>query len=624
MRILFLFISEEGSHYSFPIGLACIASYLKEHDKDEKQYIMKGITTQGIQSCLYNIDEQVLAEIKQFSPDAIFMTIAPGNVWNSAFWTEQLKKVLPNAFILWGGFLPTFIGDEILHTFPFVDATCRHEGEETALKLLEQLTSNNIDERINFANIPNLIWRRNIGEGLEDIVTNPIAEPFDIAKIKTFNFDLFAHTIAQYSIIHLIISRGCPYKCTTRMCGGYWGGNLSIISEDTFDNMLQTIKRDFPNVKTISFDDYISRPAILNLFEKVLPKYDFKYIGRSGVDGVTTSAVQRISKLKFTYLYLYSTPIVESAIERRCKQISMVTLYEVIQAFKDNNIDFVFPVHIGTAGETFDELKTTFDIIDALDLKGQQYQFTFGTYIQPGSIDYERLLEKYPDFKWLTEHSLNNSYLYRKNESGKNITVYSAATEYNYSDIQKLTNLPLAIAPDYDVYPLGGISFGRFVQMINYSHIAKEAPDFSINCQCYNNYINYIKDIRCNWVNKKKLQQCIFDYFALMGIYLLQQEKSMSIITGAFYLSHTIGHISLKIPALDNIIFSYADNIGSINSDFVIIHCHKDAMKLPRKMLNNYSGTILSTEIIINQTITSDSIKNISAESIIELTRFTI
>jgi len=622
MKILFLFISEKGAHYSPPLGLTYISSYINNANVNGTKYIMKGITTQGKPTCLYNMDQDIMSDINQFLPDIICMTVSSSNVWNSAFWAEELKKYFPNVFILWGGFLPTFVGPEILRKFPFVDAACKHEGEETTLRLLEQLSSSTHNERKNLEDVPNLVWRRGIKN--EDIVENPIAAPFSLSKIKIFNFDLFAHSISQNHIVSLIISRGCPYKCKTKMCGGYWGGNFSIISEETLDSILKTIKKDFPNVTTISFDDYISRPAVLELFEKVLPKYDFIYIGRSGIDGVTISAVQRMAKLKFTYLYLYSTPIVESAIMRRCKQISMNTLYEVVQALKDNNIDFTFPIHIGTEGETFDELETTFDIIDNLDLKDFQLQITFGTYIQPGSIDYERLLEKYPDFEWFTEHSLDKNYLYRKNSMGKNLTVYNASTEYNYSDMQKLTNLPLSIGSTYDDYALGGIPFGRFIQTINYNHIAKEAPDFSINFQCYMLYIDYIKELRIKWVNKKKLQQCIFEYFSLMGTYLMQENKSMSIITGAFYLSHTIGHISPKIPALDNIIFSYADNIGSIDSDFIIVHCHKDAMQLTKKILNNFKGTILSTENLINQTILGEKLKDMKAASIIELTKLAL
>lgn len=128
----------------------------------------------------------------------------------------RLKRVLPDAPIIYGGVFPTYHWIECLDECPEVDVIVRGEGEETARRVMRALACNGpIDA------IPGIAFRR---DGLPFATPPaPMIQNLDDYRV---GWELIDH--ARYSYyggkrgVVMQFSRGCPHLCS--YCGqrGFW------------------------------------------------------------------------------------------------------------------------------------------------------------------------------------------------------------------------------------------------------------------------------------------------------------------------------------------------------------------------------------------------------------------
>lgn len=454
MKILLFFASGAGEHSTPPMGLTYIASYMEENGP----FVFTGITTEGKDKSA-RWENPLWSSITFYNPDVIFMTVAAANVANSTAWAKAFKEKFPCVKIVWGGFLATFIPEELLEMVPEVDFIITHEGEDPALALCRILLRGEGD----LSSVPSLYWRENNLLKKSGIP----AEPFNVSKIQRLNLEYFEET-SKDLYITLMLSRGCPVKCGNKLCGGYWGGRFSIISESCFHALMQNIEQRL-NVMEIIVQDYLTIPAVKNLLMSVLPEFpQYKFYGKSHIQGFDEDLVETIKKLNFRRVDFYFTPLAHSVAARRCKNISVDNAINAIRLLRKYDIAFKFPVHLATSDETLEELNETLEIIDQLDLRPDELCLSMGTYVQPGSIDYEILLKRYPNLKWFGNDELDDRYFRRYSKGGYFLTYYEASAKYSLSDFSRLMLLPLYSFQVKDAFATGGdlSELVRFVESV--------------------------------------------------------------------------------------------------------------------------------------------------------------
>lgn len=101
-------------------------------------------------------------ELKEFNPDVVGFSIDTSVIDKAIEMAKEVKKILPNIFIIFGGPHPTICPDESIEIEP-IDAICVGEGEYAMLELCNQLKN-----RETIKNIQNL-WVKYNGE----IIKNP-------------------------------------------------------------------------------------------------------------------------------------------------------------------------------------------------------------------------------------------------------------------------------------------------------------------------------------------------------------------------------------------------------------------------------------------------------------------
>jgi len=129
---------------------------------------------------------------------------------------QKLRRLRPQATIVYGGVHPTYFWREILADEPWVDVVVRGEGEETARRLARALAS---DE--NLKTVPGLAFRRR-GRAVAT-PSAPLVCDLDAYRVgwELIDFANYSYWGGKRAVV-VQFSRGCPHACA--YCGqrGFW------------------------------------------------------------------------------------------------------------------------------------------------------------------------------------------------------------------------------------------------------------------------------------------------------------------------------------------------------------------------------------------------------------------
>jgi anaerobic magnesium-protoporphyrin IX monomethyl ester cyclase len=141
---------------------------------------------------------------------------------------QTFKERNPDKTVVLGGVGPKSVEHPILERFPWIDAIAYGEGERMIVPLVEQHRSGR-----GFAEVPNMIWRGEAGQG---IVVNPPADR--VEDLDSIPFPAWHRIdLARYEGYGVMTSRGCPYPCTFCSVAPIWGhtahhrSNANILAE---------------------------------------------------------------------------------------------------------------------------------------------------------------------------------------------------------------------------------------------------------------------------------------------------------------------------------------------------------------------------------------------------------
>lgn len=198
--------------------------YLNPPDKNSPFFNMfNTYSNQGEYHLLYEYDETdiliknfVFKYIENTNPAFIGFSIIDGNIDASLSIAKRIKETYPHIKILFGG-----NGIEILdfgvlpnlkyttNEYFFIDVFARGDGEITFVELLK---SDMTDESL--SKIKGIVWRDLKG----NLVHNSQRENIDMETLPFPNYSYLEENFyykKHYSDhVPLVLSRGCPYRCT--------------------------------------------------------------------------------------------------------------------------------------------------------------------------------------------------------------------------------------------------------------------------------------------------------------------------------------------------------------------------------------------------------------------------
>lgn len=168
--------------------------------------------------------EFIVSDIYKEKPDYIGFSCYIWNIEMIKNIARRLKKVLPDAVMVFGGPEVSYDSAEFLRENVFVDIVMRGEGERTYKRLLEAWVSGG-----DFRHVDGISYRNK-----DMIFENPNVEPICLDDIPFVydNADEFKNKIIYYET-----QRGCPYNC--QYCLSSVEKGVRFLSEERVKNDLK-------------------------------------------------------------------------------------------------------------------------------------------------------------------------------------------------------------------------------------------------------------------------------------------------------------------------------------------------------------------------------------------------
>jgi radical SAM superfamily enzyme YgiQ (UPF0313 family) len=135
---------------------------------------------------------------------------------------ESLKKLRPEATILFGGPQASVVDVSTLAAFPFVDLVLRGEAEESLPLLLAELR-----EGAQFHQVPGLTYRE--GSEIRRNANAPVIADLDALPPPAYHLTSW---LEGASIAYLELGRGCPFSCTFCSTNDFFRRNFRLRSPE--------------------------------------------------------------------------------------------------------------------------------------------------------------------------------------------------------------------------------------------------------------------------------------------------------------------------------------------------------------------------------------------------------
>lgn len=420
MKILLLNVNSYSFFYGqlvIPFGLASLSSYV-----EDEGYTVKGIEMNSpperIPMRYLNVDQELLKEIIEYSPDIVAMSSYASNMYNILFWAEVIKKALPHVCIVVGGNHASYIAREILEKCPAIDVVAGFEGEIPFKMICKSIHENNHD----YSGIPNIVYK-NDGKIVENAQIGLIE---NIDLLPTLNRKYFENQKETQSVTHvdIITARGCPFHCTFCDCNHYWKKTYRARSVKTVIEELKRLCQEYPNLKTARFRDEsitINKARCIQMCKEIIKNnIGLKYQAHSRLDGLDDEEViKHLSKAGFERLFIGLESGSRTVLVRLKKGIDISKAEATISLLRRYGIKPRISFLIATRGETFKETLETVKLIKKLKLKKDEFYIGNSIQIYPGTYEHKIFLEENPDYEWIaTTYNFKGKYFGDKDPYG--------------------------------------------------------------------------------------------------------------------------------------------------------------------------------------------------------------
>lgn len=219
-----------------PLGIMSISAYLKQMGHNVKIFdfnLINGISYSSFAELL----EHEKADIYGFS-------IAAGTVHSALNISQILKKLNPDAKIIFGGPQATLNDKLILTNFSYIDIVVRGEGEITFGELTDY-----ISRKCDLSEIKGISWRNASGK----IISNPDRPLIcNMDNLPIPDYGEYDYKNLNINVVPLEVGRGCPYACSFCSSSVLWQRKYRVKSIDRIIKEIKILVKDY-SVRLIYF-----------------------------------------------------------------------------------------------------------------------------------------------------------------------------------------------------------------------------------------------------------------------------------------------------------------------------------------------------------------------------------
>jgi len=340
-----------------PMGLAYLAAILEKY----------GYNVEILDASVLGLNhEQVLVELERRKPDLVGITATTAMINSALEVAKNVKKNLPETFVVLGGAHVTFAYQTVMKENPYVDVACIGEGEYTLLELVQTL-----EKEKNIENVKGIVFRRDGNliktqprpfiENLDELPF-PARHLLPMDKYKAFGKNMILGTI--------LTSRGCPFNCIFCSSSLLFGKKFrarspkNVVDEiEQFQETYKTNSIEFVD-DTFTFDKKRAEAICKEIMDRGL---DTQWVCSCRVDLIDKELMKVLKKAGCRMIYFGVESGVQRVVNLIRKGIKLEQAEKVMRWAKEVGIETVASFVIGIPGETWEEALQTIKFAKKLD-----------------------------------------------------------------------------------------------------------------------------------------------------------------------------------------------------------------------------------------------------------------
>ena len=374
-------LGEIGGHLP-PFGLACIASYIREHS-----------FSVGIMDALAEDMEpmQVLDYIGKHQPKVIGFSAMTPQFLRTVRIAKDISKRFPEILTIIGGHHASIMPYETLEEDCCLDLLVYGEGEETFLEIINKYKERgwNKEEFLKDADCLKAIDGIAFRDKDSNIKINKSRRQIeDLDSLPSPAWDLlplgkYIPLPNQYlnkPVIHMVSIRGCPFDCDFCSNNSVFGRKIRARSPERVVDDIKYVKSKY-NMKEISFwDDTMTvNKKWLEKFCNCLieNKVNVTWTCYSRVDTVNLEILKLMKKAGCWNIFYGYESGTQQLLDNINKGITLEQIRNVNKWTKDAGIEVRASFMIALPGETPELAKRTIDF--AIELEPEYAQFSITT-----------------------------------------------------------------------------------------------------------------------------------------------------------------------------------------------------------------------------------------------------
>lgn len=302
--------------------------------------------------------------LADYQPDIVgFSVMTP--IYTLALSMARFTKNACDALVVFGGPHPTLCPEEVALAGP-VDVAMVGEGEEAFLTLATRFEPG---QKKYLSKVPSAVFADN-----GNIVATPL-QPLvpDLDRLPMPNYDLLVkpEPSALRDRFGVIVSRGCPYRCSFCVDNFMWRGQTRFRS---LDNILSEIRMlaDRHQLRNLFFqqDSFLNKPDLaLGVANGIRDAgHDISWWCAARVDQICEETLPALKRSGLSSIVLGIESGSEKTLKSMNKKITIAQIKRAVASIKKHGIGCYAFFMIGLPDETEEDVRMTLSFMKELQL----------------------------------------------------------------------------------------------------------------------------------------------------------------------------------------------------------------------------------------------------------------
>lgn len=310
----------------------------------------------------------LVSRVVKEAPEVVGLNCSTHTFLDAINALRDIRKELPDAILVLGGYHATFAAERILKEYPFVNFIIKGEAEYAFVQLLQCIESGRKPSKIEgISYLDNGTYKSNDLALIKDLdsLPFPVRELTQEVDYGYFHRNIRL-TFGKFTTINT--TRGCPFNCSYCSCAAFSHRKWRYRSaENVVDEMELIFNQGFENCVVVD-DNFTFKPKrvekICDLIRSRGIKIQFYCEGR--VDNASYSLMRTMKRAGFNVIYFGAESASQHVLDYYNKSITPAQTMKAVENAKKAGMGVVTSFIFGAPVETREDVLNTIDFVKQL------------------------------------------------------------------------------------------------------------------------------------------------------------------------------------------------------------------------------------------------------------------